>query len=79
MKTISLKAEMAIMNGTRGCYIPKPYAVAGKHYSSLKSAINAAKNVNRDIVHIMATRENVRFKTIATVTNRSDFYEIVIW
>lgn len=79
MKTISLKAEMSIMHGTRGYGISKPYAVKGNHYSSLKLAIKAAKNVDRAIVHIMTTKEHARFKTIATVTKREGYYEIVIW
>lgn len=80
MKTITLKQELDIMYGTRGYHTPKPYAVCGSHYSSLKLAIVAAKNVNRDIIHIMTTRENVRFKTVATITKHDfDFVEIVIW
>ena len=70
---------MAIMHNTRGYHIPKPYATRGNHYSSLKTAIVAAKNVNRDVVHIMTTSEKVRCKTIATVTNLGDIFEIVIW
>ena len=79
MKTISLKAELKIMNQTRGKGISKPYAMNGLHFSSLKVAINAAKNVDRAIVHIMTTKEHTRFKTIATVTKREGYYEIVIW
>ena len=79
MKTITLKQELDIMYGTRGYHTPKPYAVCGSHYSSLKLAIKAAKNVDRAIVHIMTTKEHARFKTIATVTKREGYYEIVIW
>ena len=81
MKTsITLNQELDIMYTTRGKGISKPYAVNGSHFSSLKSAIVAAKNVNRDIIHIMTTRENVRFKTVATITKHDfDFVEIVIW
>ena len=79
MKTITLKQELAIMANTRGAKIPYKYTVCGKHFSSLKAAINAAKGTNRNIVHVMATSESVRFKTVATITREKGFFEVVIW
>ena len=79
MKSITLSQEIEIMHGMRGVKIPHKYAVCGKHFSSLKAAINAAKSTHRNIVHIMTTSESARFKTIATITRENGYFEIVIW
>ena len=82
MKALSLKDEMAIMHNTRGYHIPKPYATRGNHYSSLKTAIVAAKNGNLrvgNVAYVTKTTPNARCVTVASIINRSDFYEIVIW
>jgi hypothetical protein len=79
MKSIILKNELEIMHGTRGTGISKKYAVNGNHYSSLKAAINAAKGTPRNLVHVMATNQNVKFKTVATITRENGFFEVVIW
>jgi hypothetical protein len=79
MKTITLKQELAIMANTRGAKIPYKYTVCGKHFSSLKAAINAAKNTHRNLVHVMVTSESVRFKTVAAITRKSGYFEVVVW
>ena len=80
MKSVSLKDELAIHNSTRGLVIKKPFTVEGNHYSTLKAAINAAKNKNSSTIHITKTKTAARCKTVATVLQReSGFFEVVIW
>jgi hypothetical protein len=79
MKSVSLRDEIAIMHNTRGYHISKPYATRGNHYSSLKAAINAAKKGNLRVAYVTKTTPNARCITVASIINRSDFYEIVIW
>ena len=85
MKGISLKQELDIMHGTRGYNITARYAVNGKHYSSLKTAISQAKKIvtfggGRMRVHITTTTPTARGVTRATVINHEwDWIETVIW
>ena len=78
MKTISLKAEMSIMHGTRGAGISKPFTVNGEHFPSLKAAINAAKGFEGERYHIsVATGSG--YATVVTVINQGEFYDVVMW
>ena len=79
MKTsITLKDEMAILNGTRGMNISKPFTVNGSHFSSLKAAVNAAKGFEGERYHrSVATVSG--YVTVATVINQGEFYDVVMW
>ena len=85
MKGISLKQELAIMANTRGYNITARYAVNGKHYSSLKAAINDAKKIvtfggGRMRVHITTTMPAAREVTRATIINHDwEWIETVLW
>ena len=75
MKAISLKHELAIMHGTRGYNVTARYAVNGKHFYSLKAAINDAKKSERVRCYVTTATG----KTIATIIKKEGFFEVVIW
>jgi hypothetical protein len=75
MKGISLKQELAIMANTRGYNITARYAVNGKHYSSLKTAISQAKKSEKVRCYVTTATG----KTITTIIKKDGFFEVIIW